>query len=69
MCRHARARDGSASGRDRGPARARVGRLIVVDPNVRPAAFGDRDDYHLRFERWTTFAHVIKMGDADAQWL
>lgn len=44
-------------------------RLIVVDPNVRPAVFGDRDDYRRRFERWTTFAHIIKLSDADAQWL
>ena len=44
-------------------------RLIVVDPNVRPAVFGDRDDYLRRFERWATFAHVIKLSDADAEWL
>jgi fructokinase len=44
-------------------------RLIVVDPNVRPAVFGDRDDYRRRFERWATFTHVVKLSDADAQWL
>lgn len=44
-------------------------RLIVVDPNVRPAVFGDRDDYRRRFERWTTFTHVVKLSDADARWL
>ena len=44
-------------------------RLIVIDPNVRPAVFGDRDDYRRRFERWAGFAHVIKLSDADAQWL
>ncbi len=44
-------------------------RLIVVDPNVRPAVFGDRDDYLRRFERWAAFAHVIKLSDADAEWL
>jgi fructokinase len=49
--------------------RASQHRLIVVDPNVRPAVFGDRDDYRRRFERWATFAHVIKLSDADAQWL
>jgi fructokinase len=44
-------------------------RLIVVDPNVRPAVFGDRDEYRRHFERWATFAHVIKLSDADAAWL
>ncbi len=44
-------------------------RLIVVDPNVRPAVFGDRDAYRRRFERWASFAHVIKLSDADAEWL
>ena len=44
-------------------------RLIVIDPNVRPAVFGDRDEYRRRFERWTTFAHAIKLSAADAQWL
>jgi fructokinase len=44
-------------------------RLVVIDPNVRPAVFGDRDDYRRRFERWAGFAHVIKLSDADAAWL
>ena len=44
-------------------------RLIVVDPNVRPAVCGDRDDYRRRFEHWATVAHVIKLSDADAEWL
>jgi fructokinase len=44
-------------------------RLIVVDPNVRPAVFGDRDAYLRRFEHCVNFAHVVKLSDADAQWL
>jgi fructokinase len=44
-------------------------RLIVVDPNVRPAVFGDRDAYRRRFEHCVNFAHVVKLSDADAQWL
>ena len=44
-------------------------RLIVVDPNVRPAVFGDRSAYLRRFEHWASFAHVIKLSEADAQWL
>jgi fructokinase len=44
-------------------------RLIVVDPNVRPAACGDRDSYRRRFERWAGLAHVIKLSATDAEWL
>ena len=41
-------------------------RLVVVDPNVRPAVVGDMDDYRARFERWAGLAHVIKLSAADA---
>jgi fructokinase len=44
-------------------------RLIVIDPNVRPAVFGDRDAYRRRFERVAGCAHVVKLSDADAMWL
>jgi fructokinase len=44
-------------------------RLIIVDPNVRPAVFGDRDVYRRRFERCASFAHVVKLSDVDAHWL
>ena len=44
-------------------------RLIVVDPNVRPAVCGEPDVYRARFERWAGRAHVIKLSAADAAWL
>ena len=67
---HARARDGSSRGAIEALLeRESERRLIVVDPNVRPAVFGDRDEYRRRFERWAGFAHVIKLSDADAAWL
>ena len=44
-------------------------RLIIVDPNVRPAVITDRDAYRRGFEHWAGFAHVIKLSDADAAWL
>jgi fructokinase len=44
-------------------------RLIIVDPNIRTAVMGDGDVYRRRFEHWAGFAHVIKLSDADAQWL
>jgi fructokinase len=44
-------------------------RLVVIDPNVRPAACGDPKAYVRRFESWTERAHVIKLSDDDADWL
>jgi fructokinase len=44
-------------------------RTIVVDPNVRPAVVGDHDAYLARFEHWAGIAHVVKLSDADADWL
>lgn len=44
-------------------------RLVVIDPNVRPAVIPDVDEYRRRFERLATVAHVVKLSDADAQWL
>ena len=44
-------------------------RLVVVDPNIRPAACGDRDAYVRRFESWCDRAHVIKLSDDDVEWL
>jgi fructokinase len=44
-------------------------RLVVVDPNIRPAVCGDRDAYVRRFESWADQAHVIKLSDDDATWL
>ena len=49
--------------------RSASSRLIVVDPNVRPAVLGDQDEYRRRFEGWAQRAHVIKLSDADADWL
>jgi fructokinase len=44
-------------------------RLIVVDPNIRPAVIEDQDAFRRRFERIAGFAHVVKLSDADASWL
>jgi fructokinase len=44
-------------------------RVVAVDPNVRPAACGDRDAYRRRFERWGGLANVVKLSAADAEWL
>jgi fructokinase len=44
-------------------------RLVVVDPNIRPAVCGDRDRYVRRFEAWSSRAHVLKLSGDDAAWL
>jgi fructokinase len=44
-------------------------RLVVIDPNIRPAVCGDRAAYVRRFESWSEQAHVIKLSDDDAEWL
>jgi fructokinase len=44
-------------------------RTIVLDPNVRPAVFGDQDEYRGHFERFARSADVVKLSDDDADWI
>jgi fructokinase len=44
-------------------------RQIVLDPNVRPAIFGDATAYRRRFERLVQVADVVKLSEADAAWI
>ena len=44
-------------------------RTIVLDPNVRPAVFGDQVSYRARFERLAGLADVVKLSDDDAAWI
>ena len=44
-------------------------RTIVLDPNVRPAVFGDQAAYRVRFERLAGLANVVKLSDDDAAWI
>jgi fructokinase len=47
-----------------------VGRLtIVLDPNVRPAVFGDQTSYCVRFERMAGLATIVKLSEDDAAWI
>jgi fructokinase len=50
-------------------AREAERRTIVLDPNVRPAVFGDQASYRSRFERLTTMADIVKLSDDDAAWI
>jgi fructokinase len=44
-------------------------RTIVLDPNVRPAVFGDQVSYRARFERFARLADIVKLSDDDAAWI
>jgi fructokinase len=44
-------------------------RPIVLDPNVRPAVFGDQPAYRARFEQFARLADVVKLSDDDAAWI
>jgi fructokinase len=44
-------------------------RRIVLDPNVRPAVFGDPETYRHRFEQLSGLADVVKLSEDDAAWI
>jgi fructokinase len=44
-------------------------RTIVLDPNVRPAVFGDQASYRARFERIAGLATIVKLSEDDAAWI
>lgn len=44
-------------------------RQIILDPNVRPAIFGDVDIYRRRFERLVRLADIVKLSQDDAAWI
>lgn len=44
-------------------------RRIILDPNVRPAVFGDVDTYRRRFEQLSRLADVVKLSEDDASWI
>jgi fructokinase len=44
-------------------------RRIILDPNVRPAIFGNAAEYRRRFERLARLADVVKLSDDDAAWI
>jgi fructokinase len=44
-------------------------RRIILDPNVRPATFGEPRAYRRRFERLARLADVVKLSEDDAAWI
>lgn len=45
------------------------GRVVVLDPNIRPAVIDDPDDYRRRFRSWMASVDLVKLSDEDAAWL
>lgn len=45
------------------------GRVVVLDPNIRPAVIDDPDDYRRRFRSWMSSVDLVKLSDEDADWL
>ncbi|MBS9478170.1 carbohydrate kinase family protein [Ancylobacter radicis] len=45
------------------------GRLIMLDPNIRPGFIRDEDAYRVRIRRLIGLAHVVKLSDEDLDWL
>jgi fructokinase len=46
-----------------------AGAAITYDPNVRPAISPDRDQAWRLVRQWAGLAHVVKLSDADAEFL
>jgi fructokinase len=49
--------------------RERHNRIVVIDPNVRPAAIPEHVGYRARFDRCCRAAHIVKLSASDASWL
>ncbi|CAG0911865.1 unnamed protein product, partial [Cyprideis torosa] len=44
-------------------------RLIMIDPNIRPAFITDEQRYRRRLNTMLTRADIVKMSDEDMEWL
>jgi pfkB family carbohydrate kinase len=42
---------------------------VIIDPNIRPAIFGDTRTYRRRFEHLAQLADVVKLSEDDAAWI
>jgi hypothetical protein len=46
-----------------------AGKLVMLDPNIRPGFIADEDRYRARMERLLSLADVVKVSDEDLAWL
>jgi fructokinase len=46
-----------------------AGRLVALDPNVRPQLVGDPAAFHARFRSWLPSVGLLKLSVEDAAWL
>ncbi len=44
-------------------------RIISLDPNIRPSLIRDKQAYLERFEQWLQHTDIIKLSQADLNWL
>jgi fructokinase len=46
-----------------------AGHLVSLDPNIRPRLLGSRDHTVVRLERLLAYPQIVKVSDADLDWL
>ena len=46
-----------------------LGRVVSLDPNVRPSLIGDRGTYLRRLTGWLSVSDIVKVSRADLAWL
>ena len=44
-------------------------RILSLDPNVRPGLIADKEAYRARFEEWVGLVDIVKLSDADFEFL
>lgn len=50
-------------------ARARTGRVVMIDPNIRPGFITDPQAYRMRLEVMLGQSDIVKVSDEDLDWI